>query len=61
MVSISDNRLVGAGVFDQALFDALLAHEHDEEEGITASEAFASGSFDSLGTSCAVLPCVRPF
>jgi rubrerythrin len=42
MVSTPDNQLVGASVSEQELFDALLAHEADEQEVIAAYEAWAS-------------------
>jgi rubrerythrin len=41
MVDTSDSRLIGASVWEQELFDALLAHEHGEEEVLTAYEALA--------------------
>src|SRR5579884_3030738 len=41
MAVTGDNRLVGASVFEQEAFDALLAHERDEEGVIAAYETFA--------------------
>ncbi len=42
MVGISANRLAGASVTEQELFDSLLAHERDEREVISAYEVLAS-------------------
>jgi Arc/MetJ-type ribon-helix-helix transcriptional regulator len=41
MIAVSDDHLVGATIWQQELFDLLLAHERDEEEVISAYEAFA--------------------
>lgn len=41
MATTADNKLTGASVFEQEAFDALVAHERDEEEVISAYEAFA--------------------
>ncbi|MHB1787752.1 MAG: hypothetical protein ACYCS7_16775, partial [Acidimicrobiales bacterium] len=41
MGRVSENRLAGASVWQQELFDTLLAHERDEEEVIAAYEAVA--------------------
>jgi rubrerythrin len=40
--AVSDNRLVGASVFEQRAFDSLLAHERHEQEVIAAYESFAT-------------------
>jgi rubrerythrin len=37
----ADNRLAGASVSEQEAFDALIAHERDEEDVIAAYEVFA--------------------
>jgi len=42
MATTADSKLIGASVFEQEAFDALVAHEKDEEEVITAYEAFAT-------------------
>lgn len=41
MTAVSDDRLVGATIWQQELFDVLVAHERDEEEVISAYEVFA--------------------
>ncbi len=44
MVSPPKNRLIGASVWQQEFYDALVAHENDEKEIIEAYEAFAESA-----------------
>lgn len=41
MAEVTHERLIGASVLDQRLFDAIGAHEHDEQAVIEEYEAFA--------------------
>lgn len=42
MVALADERLVGASVTEQETFEALVAHERDEEEVIAGYESLAA-------------------
>jgi rubrerythrin len=41
MNAVSDDHLVGATIWQQELFDVIVAHERDEAEVISAYEVFA--------------------
>lgn len=42
MVVLADERLIGASVIEQETFEALVAHERDEEEVIASYESLAA-------------------
>lgn len=44
MVTMAQDKLAGASVYEQDLFDSLQAHERDEQDVIAAYEALASES-----------------